>query len=72
MPRECAPDDVQIGGASVVVRGRESRPHGEGAVWVVCLADCYHNGESLIISKCKQTGDWSTEDKERKFDDSYD
>jgi hypothetical protein len=24
------PDDVQAGGAFVVVRGRESRPHGEG------------------------------------------
>jgi len=30
MLRECAPDDVQAGGASVVVRGRESRLHGEG------------------------------------------
>jgi hypothetical protein len=29
MPRECAPDDVQTGGASVVVRGRERRLHGE-------------------------------------------
>ncbi len=30
MPRECAPDDVRVGGALVVVRGREIRPHGEG------------------------------------------
>ena len=30
MLRECAPDDVHAGGASVVVRGRESRSHGEG------------------------------------------
>jgi hypothetical protein len=30
MIRECVPDDVQTGGASVVVRDRESRSHGEG------------------------------------------
>ena len=30
MPRECVPDAVQIGGALVVVGGRESLPHGEG------------------------------------------
>ena len=28
--RECVPDDVHTDGASVVVRGRETRPHGEG------------------------------------------
>jgi len=30
MLRECAPDDVQAGGARVVVRGWENQPHGEG------------------------------------------
>jgi hypothetical protein len=30
MPRECVPNDVQAGGAPVVVRGREIRSHGEG------------------------------------------
>ena len=30
MIRECVPDAVQVDGALVVVRGRESRPHGEG------------------------------------------
>lgn len=40
MPRECAPDDVQAGGASVVVGDRESRLHGEERQFVVvCLAD---------------------------------
>ena len=30
MIRECVPDDVQTGGVYVVIRGEESRPHGEG------------------------------------------
>ena len=30
MLRECDPNDVQTDGASVVVRGREIRPHSKG------------------------------------------
>ena len=52
MLRECAPDDVQAGGASVVVRGRESRPHGKEHLFVLGQALAMFDNLAQRVLEC--------------------
>jgi hypothetical protein len=53
MLRECVPDDVQTGGASVVVRGREGRSHGEGRQLKAVAQNHRQRGYSILFKNLR-------------------
>jgi retron-type reverse transcriptase len=64
------------GGARIVVRGRESRPHGEGGQWIqfasrrwTALSDTVNTG--FILDMQRKLYRWSAADPDKRFADLF-